>query len=180
MAGIAGRFLRDLVRVAGGSSPEEGTSEPDLRRLAQDAAGAAARGSWWRRQPKGDPGGPAAWLRRRLRGHGIDPAVLSVALSKPRAALLPARAQDLLRDVAVAYLQPLRTVGLDRLSKRQDSTRSACSSPHRRGTTGGPPTSTAASWLRLTGLRTGATSTAAASGRGTACGTCSALPRCSP
>jgi hypothetical protein len=52
--------------------------------------------------------------------------------------------------------------------------------PPRRESTGGPPTSTATSSSALTSPSGGATPTAPAGGPGTACGTCSAPPPCSP
>jgi hypothetical protein len=51
--------------------------------------------------------------------------------------------------------------------------------PARAARTGGPPTSPAASWRLPTSRPDGATPTAA-TGPGTACGTCSAQPPCSP
>jgi integrase len=52
--------------------------------------------------------------------------------------------------------------------------------PPRRASTGGPPISTAGSSSAPTSPSAGATPTATAGGPGTACGTCSAPPLCSP
>jgi integrase len=64
-------------------------------------------------------------------------------------------------------------------SRRPEPTRSASSSRRRRASTGGPPTSTATSSSAPTSPPVGAATAAQRRGHGTACGTCSALPRCS-
>ena len=65
-------------------------------------------------------------------------------------------------------------------SRPSASTRSGWSSPRRRVSTGGPPTSTATSSSAPTAQSGDATPRAAAGGPGTACGTCSVPPPCSP
>lgn len=64
-------------------------------------------------------------------------------------------------------------------SRRRALTRSGWSSHHRRGSTGGPPTSAATCSSALTLPPDGAVAMAIADGRGTACGTCFALRHCS-
>jgi NB-ARC domain len=130
LSGIVGRVIRDLARVAAGRGPGEGTPEPELRRVARETAGSAARGAWWRRRPKKDSGGPNARLRGRLQEQGINPAALCAALSRSGTALVPEQAQDLLKSV-LSGREPLSAraeaflAGLDRQLAPLDSAQNA-------------------------------------------------------